>query len=128
MSIKKISNKSLGQKGELVVQKILRDKGFEIIDTNVQMGNIGEIDIIGHKDQIYRFIEVKTISCYSKKEVGDLPFYNIGKKKQNTLARLAVLWMGKRKLQDLYQLDAVAVIYVKESNTWMYKLIENISW
>lgn len=128
MYIKKISNKSLGQKGESIIQRILLQKGFEIIDTNVQLGNIGEIDIIAMKDEVYRFIEVKTISCKNKSDASDLPFYNIGKKKQRILGKLAALWMGKRELQNMYQIDAAALIYVRESNTWMYKLIENISW
>lgn len=128
MSIKNFSNKTLGQKGESIIQNILVSKGYEIIDTNIQLGNIGEIDIIAKKDEIYRFFEVKTISRQSRKEVTELPFYNIGKKKQKTLAKLAALWMGKRGLKNLYQIDAAATIYVIDTKTWMYKIIENISW
>lgn len=128
MDSKNYSNKSLGQKGEAIVKKILLNKGFEIIDSNVQIGNIGEIDIIAKKDNIYRFVEVKTIACRSQGEVEDLPFYNINSKKKRTMARLAALWIAKREYTELYQLDAAALIYIASEDKWMYKFIENISW
>jgi putative endonuclease len=127
MYIKKFSSRSLGSKGEIIIQSILQKKGFQIIETNVQIGKIGEIDIIALKDNVYRFIEVKTIVSHDEKVGIELPFYNISMKKLKTLDRLSALWMAKRNLSELYQIDAAGVVFVPATKTWKYKILENIS-
>ncbi len=54
-------NKNLGDFGEVVAAKYLRDKGYEILEKNYLVKG-GEVDIIAYGNNILVFAEVKTRS------------------------------------------------------------------
>jgi putative endonuclease len=54
-----VNNKIVGNLGEKIAEKILKNSGYKIIDKNFKC-SIGEIDIITEKDNNLIFIEVKT--------------------------------------------------------------------
>ncbi|MDI6604699.1 MAG: YraN family protein [Thermoanaerobacteraceae bacterium] len=54
-----MNNKIVGNLGEKIAEKILKNSGYKIIDKNFKC-SIGEIDIITEKDNNLIFIEVKT--------------------------------------------------------------------
>ncbi len=51
----------IGEMGESIAAKYLKNKGFSIIDRNYRR-KWGELDIIAQKDLVLHFIEVKTVS------------------------------------------------------------------
>ena len=52
-------NQKVGQYGEILAKKFLINKGYSIIDQNIQEGR-QEIDILAKIKDIFVFIEVKT--------------------------------------------------------------------
>ena len=89
----------------------LQDQGFRVIDRNFY-SRFGEIDIIATKDDILRFIEVKS---------GDWdPIYQITPSKISKIIKTAEIYMSKKKLDFDWCLDAVIVSEDIE-------LIENIT-
>ena len=55
----KITGKALGKWGEEQAQVFLEKNGVEILGRNIQT-EYGEIDILGVKDSVFLFVEVKT--------------------------------------------------------------------
>ena len=51
--------KRIGDLGEEIAVKFLKNKGYQIVDRNWQR-QFGEIDIVAKKDDVYYFVEVKT--------------------------------------------------------------------
>lgn len=79
----------------------LRSLGFMIIERNFTLRG-GEIDIIALKDEVLHFIEVKSGSSYD-------PLYNITPAKLRHIVNTADRFMQKKKLDLLFQIDAVSV-------------------
>jgi putative endonuclease len=52
-------NQKIGKLGEEIAVRFLKSKGFKILDQNIYF-RVGEIDILAEKDNVLRFIEVKT--------------------------------------------------------------------
>jgi len=65
----------IGRIGENVFCKHLENKGFKIIERNYRQ-KWGEIDVIGKKDGILHFFEVKSAEAFSR-ENGVRPEENI---------------------------------------------------
>ncbi|MEA4812071.1 MAG: YraN family protein [Anaerolineaceae bacterium] len=61
---KKMHNKDLGQKGEILAAGFLREKGYEILAKNFRSGH-QEIDLIAEYNGTVHFVEVKTRSVHS---------------------------------------------------------------
>lgn len=57
----KCYNKRIGSVGEDLAEIILKSKGYEILERNYRT-KLGEIDLIGIKNGILTFVEVKTRS------------------------------------------------------------------
>lgn len=53
------SKKDLGQKGEAMAEKFLKNKGYETLQRNYRYRH-AEIDLITKKDDLLVFVEVKT--------------------------------------------------------------------
>jgi putative endonuclease len=62
MNIDNYSKKDIGVLGEKVAVEYLRRRGFSIIGRNVTRKS-GEIDIIARKDDVFHFVEVKSVTC-----------------------------------------------------------------
>jgi len=52
-------NQKIGKFGQQIAIRFLKSKGFKILGQNIYFRE-GEIDILAEKDNILRFIEVKT--------------------------------------------------------------------
>jgi len=61
MTESKKNTKKIGDLGEEISVKYLKNKGFSILETNY-LRKWGEIDIVAEKDEVVHFIEVKTVS------------------------------------------------------------------
>jgi len=100
--------KDLGDSGEKIAEKFLKDKGYKILDKNFRYSNFGELDIVVSKDNNVIFFEVKT-----RKKTGPsqfLPEDNITRDKQKKLIKLAKIYLSKKNFNDVsWQIDILAV-------------------
>ena len=102
----------LGKQGELIAQKYLENKGYQILETNWQYSH-AEIDILALKDDILAVIEVKTRTSdyYGKPEMF------VSKKKINLLKNAANYYVKMNNLDVEIRFDIIAIIknqYVEE--------------
>ena len=100
--------KDLGDSGEKIAEKFLKDKGYKILDKNFRYSNFGELDIVALKDNNVIFFEVKT-----RKKTGPsqfLPEDNITHDKQKKLIKLAEIYLSKKNFNDTsWQIDVLAI-------------------
>lgn len=96
----------LGERGEGVAVKFLKDKGYRIIERNYKTG-IGEIDIIAFEGDTLVFIEVKTRESLQYGQ----PFESVNKHKRRKIANVALSYL--KRFEDLPQcrFDVVSICY-----------------
>lgn len=92
----------------------LRSRGVRILERNVY-NRFGEIDIIGLKDTVLRFVEVKSAQSYEQ------AVYNITPAKLQKLHRTIQTYLQKKRFNGEYCIDAL--IIWDEGIEW----IENIT-
>lgn len=100
-----------GDAGEKAAAKYLKDKGFEIIETNYQNNfgrRLGEIDIIAKDGKEIVFVEVKTREM--KRYGATLPEENITRSKLHKLERIAWAYLRQNKLENSpFRFDAISI-------------------
>lgn len=104
-------------KGNLAEERgcdYLRSHGYRIVDRNVY-NRFGEIDIIALKDNVLRFVEVKSGQNYEQ------AINNITSAKLQKLNRMIQTYLQKTKYSMDYCIDALIV--TEEEIVW----IENIT-
>lgn len=69
-----------GKRAEIIAENFLKENNFEIVNKNFWIYRFGEIDIIAKKNNIYYFIEVKSLK--SNKNFDPSLHYNHTKKKK----------------------------------------------
>jgi putative endonuclease len=84
-----VNNHQYGNQGESLAKDYIENQGFTVIEQNFRYGRYGEIDIIGIKDSLLVFFEVKTrhTSSYGN------PSYAITHKKKNALRAVATYFL-----------------------------------
>lgn len=123
----------IGQLGEDIVAKYLKNKGFSIIGLNYRK-KYGEIDIIAQKGKITHFIEVKTVThenfSQNVSRVTDnyRPEDNIHPRKLKRLARTIQAYLLEKfpKGEPEWQFDAVTVRLDMKTRLARVELLENI--
>lgn len=110
-----------GDLGEDLACEFLRRRGFEIVERNY-LRKWGEIDIVGKKNGVMRFVEVKTVSS----ETHLRPEENMHPGKLRRLARTIQLYLLHEKLDCDWQLDLVTVKLDTISRQAKVEIIENI--
>jgi putative endonuclease len=115
----KTQKKEVGEKGENLACKFLKEKGFEILDRNYRQ-KWGELDIIARQDNWLHFVEVKTVTRRGDFAEGNSDGYepeeNIHRWKRERLARtIETYLLAKKVSEDVdWQVDAIAV-YLNEA-------------
>jgi len=100
--------KDLGDLGEKIAEKFLKDKGYKILDKNFRYSNFGELDIVASKNNNVIFFEVKTRKMTGPSEF--LPEDNITRDKQKKLIKLAEIYLSKNRIGDTsWQIDILAI-------------------
>ena len=84
-----------GKKGETLAEAFLEREGYRIIEKNYRT-KCGEIDIIGLDKDCLAFIEVRT----GNTERFASPEDSINKRKQNQIAKSALMYIKKKRLED----------------------------
>ena len=100
--------KDLGDLGEKIAEKYLKDKGYKVLDKNFRYSKLGELDIIARKDDNVIFFEVKTRLKTGPSDF--LPEDNITYDKQKKLIKLSQIYLSKHRLFDRsWQIDILAI-------------------
>lgn len=107
------TSRKIGNFGERIAEKYLKDKGYQILDRNYSFfipgsPKRGEIDIIAQKNGIISFIEVKSVRA-SDSLIRLEEKVNFGK--QRKLIKTAESWLMKRKipLDTKWQIDVITI-------------------
>lgn len=124
------SRKITGNLGESVAAEYLESRGFKILERNYRKP-WGEIDIIALKNNVVRFIEVKSVTREIRngsvtREMDNRPEELIDARKLKKLARTASLYMETIKDTREYQIDAVGVILDKYKHIARCRLFEQV--
>ncbi len=115
-----LSNSEIGQIGEKLAVKWLRERGYLIYHTNWRSGRY-ELDIVAQKRNVLHIIEVKT------RKLGGItsPEEAIDKQKKRALKKATLAYMNQYKLWHYdIQFDLIAVDRRLFSD-WDVRMIEN---
>lgn len=99
----------LGQNGELMARDYLREKGYQILETNWVHGK-DEIDIIAENDDYLVFVEVKTRSSNYFGE----PQVFVNRQKQRMMIHAANAYIEKTDSDKEVRFDIIAVTVSRE--------------
>jgi len=116
---KKGIKNEIGALGEQIAVNYLKKKGFSIVEVNY-LKKWGEIDVVARgttvKGPIIRFIEVKTVSYETKRELEQAisrgtwrPEENIHFKKIQRLNRAIESWITDNRYEGDWEIDVIAV-------------------
>ena len=105
-------NSSLGKLGQLAAEKLLRQKGYEILAANYRRGRC-EIDLIARRDGYTVFVEVKT---RSNSRYG-APREAVTPAKQRHIIRAAWAYVAEFALTGDMRFDVVEV-FVQNEKIW----------
>jgi putative endonuclease len=96
----------LGERGENMAAKYLRNKGYQIIVRNFRT-QVGEVDIIARDGKTLVFVEVKTRSADDP-----TPEQQVHHQKQHQLTKSAKVYLGRYGFpQPAARFDVVAVVW-----------------
>lgn len=114
-------NKEVGNLGEALSKKYLKEKGYIILDENFSC-SIGEIDLIAFDGNHLIFIEVKT--RYSLKYGS--PLESITLHKQRKIIKTAQYYICKNNLHKLFcRFDALEIIFTSKYNSPIINHLKN---
>ena len=129
---KKLQNKVIGNQGELIVANHLKRKGFTVLEMNY-LRKWGEIDVIVIKNNKIHFVEVKTVSYETKKDLEKAVSYgswrpeeNVHRHKIERLNRAIQSWLSENKFDGEWQIDVAAVRIVPNEKFASIKWILNV--
>ncbi len=103
-----------GKEGEDIAEKLLRTKGYSIIERNYRYGKTGEMDIIAEDPETQQmvFVEVKS---RKNLEFGD-PVLAITKNKIAQLKKVAAAYLYDKEIKEIdCRFDVVTVLFRGES-------------
>jgi putative endonuclease len=96
----------LGERGENVAAKYLRNQGYKILERNYRC-QVGEVDIIARDKKTLVFVEVKT-RAYDD----PTPEEQVNEFKQNQCTKAAKFYLGRFGVpQPPARFDVVAVVW-----------------
>ena len=100
------ATKPLGDRGEEIAARHLRERGWTVLDRNFRLGR-KEIDLVARRGEVVAFVEVKT---RGGRGYGH-PLEAITWKKRREIGQVAQAWIDRHGRDgDVYRFDAVAVL------------------
>jgi len=113
------NKREIGNYGEELASRFLKDLGYEVIEQNFQFGH-GEIDIIAKDKDTLVFVEVK----YRKSLEYGVPEDAITKTKQKLIRRTAEAYLYKNNIKDQQcRIDFIAILHLKDSKPQINHII-----
>jgi len=98
-----MNSRDIGFGKEKEVARVLKDGGYEILETNYKT-IFGEIDIIAKEKDCIVFVEVK----YRKSSYSGTPQEAVNYKKQEKIIKSALAYMKQKFLKNNIRFDVVA--------------------
>mgnify|MGYP000314279686 CR=1 FL=1 len=128
-----MNHNKIGEIGEELACLYLIKHGFKILSKNYYK-KWGEIDIITRKNDVLRFIEVKTVSRENIMNVSretleqDRPEENIHEQKLKRLYRTIQSYIGENKVspETDWQFDVIAVFLDLNNYNARIRFMENV--
>ena len=119
--------RKFGDIGEKIAEKYLIDKGYRIIEKNY-LKPYGEIDIIGIKDKVITFFEVKTSDILQTRDY--LPEQRVNHKKARKLRKTCEVYLFEKKypIDQEWQIDILSVVLDKDIGKHEVNHFENAVW
>ena len=113
MDVSALSRKEIGDLGEREVIAYLKRQGFSLVARNIAR-KTGEIDVLMEKNDIWHFIEVKTITCVDFPDLDGSadsydPSENLHEAKIRRVARTAEWLVAEKDWQGDWQVDGTLV-------------------
>ncbi len=93
-SSKNLSKSEIGSMGEELAVKLLKKRGYVIVERNFSVHNVGELDIVARDGDCICFVEVR---LRSSAEFGT-PAQTVTAEKRRRLVRTAQIYIENRKL------------------------------
>ena len=99
-----MNNKMLGNAGEDLAVRYLKNNNYEILERNVRFSRFCEIDIIAKQKNTLVFVEVKTrmTNAFGK------PFESITKSKYENIKKGVLFYISEHKVKK-YRIDAIGI-------------------
>ncbi|MBI4281154.1 YraN family protein [Candidatus Uhrbacteria bacterium] len=100
------ARRGLGNQGEALAAKYLKQRGYRILAQQWQARLWGEIDIIAKEGKVFVFVEVKT------RQGGEFgyPEEAVTREKQKKLAQLATYYLARHRLEEHpHRLDVISI-------------------
>lgn len=115
-----LANKKFGEWGEQIAADYLNNHNVKIIDRNIRT-NYGEIDILGQKDGVLIFFEVKTRRTENFGNPEDAVNYI----KQEHIKNSALEFIqSNQDMKTNWRIDVIA-IYVRKKNKLQIRWFKN---
>jgi len=123
----KTEKRKIGDLGEDVVCRHLRERGCVILDRNY-LKPWGEIDVVAFRNDVVHFVEVKTVTREPGQEIGVRPEENMHQSKIERLHRAIQSYLSEKPALGNceFQLDLACVYLDIPSRRAHIRLIENI--
>lgn len=120
----------IGKIGENLTEKFLLKYGFDVLERNYRT-KYGEIDLIATKDNVLRFIEVKSVKVRDFRHIDTLtvrPEDNVTHDKWSKLVISTEIYLQHKNvpLETKRQLDLACVYVNTEMREGKVVLLENI--
>lgn len=112
----------VGILGERIVINFLKKKGYEILNKNLWLKKYGEIDILAKKDNIFYFIEVKTLK---NNKVFD-PSVHYTNRKRQKFHNLVNYFVNKNNIKEFKTLLITVNLVDKVNLINKIKIYENV--
>lgn len=101
-----MTDKELGEYGELLAQQYLKERNYTIRSTNYRYLKY-EIDIVAEKDNKLIVVEVKTRQTA---EIGE-PWKAVTRKKQKQIIQCADYYIQSRNIMQHTRFDIVSIVH-----------------
>lgn len=120
----------IGKIGENITDTFLKKNGFMVIERNYRTRH-GEIDIIAKKDNVLRFVEVKSVKVRDVLHVEGLvvkPEDNLTHAKWSKLVTSIGIYLQHKNIlkESSYQIDLACVYIDTETRQGRVRLLENV--
>ena len=106
-SSKSLSKKEIGDKGEKLAVRHLKSRGYEILERNFSVHNIGEIDVVARDGEYLCFVEVR---MRSRSDFGT-PAQTVTPEKQRRIIRTAQYYINNNGLEKTYVRFDIVEVY-----------------
>lgn len=115
----------IGNFGERQAAKLLRKKGYKILEQNFTANN-AEIDIIASRDGITAFVEVKTRSIKSLGQWETRPASSVTPEKQRKIIKAANYYRTHKRPETRFRFDVIEVYIDDETFVKKVKDIKHL--